>query len=65
MAWSSTLKSSGKAEEMTVYYASWIGSIKLGQLSGWYGLIINLCFYMETMLNQSVYKCRSLTAKET
>ena len=42
-----------------------IGSIKLSQLNGWQGLIINLCFYMYTILNQPVYICRPLTAKET
>ena len=35
------------------------------QLSGWHDLIINLCFHIETMLNQSVYICRPHTAKET
>ena len=52
MAWSSTLKGNGKAEDMIAYY-------------GWHDLIINLCFQMETMLNQSVYICRPLTAKKT
>ena len=64
MAWLSTLKGNDEAEDMTMYYALWIGSIKLSQLSGWHDLLINLCFYMETMFNQSVYICRPLTAKE-
>ena len=65
MAWSLTLKGRGKTEDMTVYYALWIGSIKLSQLIDWHGLRIYLCFYMEIMLNQSVHICRPLTAKET
>ena len=65
MVWLSTLKSNGKAEDMIAYYALWIGSIKLSQLSGWHDLIIDLCFHMETMHNQSLYICRPLTAKET
>ena len=63
MARLSTLKGHGKAEDMIAYYALWIGSIKLSELSGWHDLIISLCFHMETMLNQSVYICRPLTAK--
>ena len=54
----------GKAEDMTVCYALWIRSIRLSQISGCHGLIINLCFSMVTMLNQPVYISRSLTAKE-
>ena len=65
MGWSSNFKSNGKAEDMIVYYALWIRSIKPSQLSGWHGLIINLCFYKEAMLNQSVYICRPLSTKET
>ena len=64
MAWLSTLQGNGKTEDMAVYYALWIGSIKRSQLSGCHGLINNLCFYIETMLDQSVYICRSLTAKD-
>ena len=63
MAWLSTLKGHEKAEDMIAYYALWIGSIKLSELSGWHDLMISLCFHMETMLNQSVYICRPLTAK--
>ena len=59
------MKGIKKAQDMTVYYALWIGSIKLSQLSGWHGLIIKFCFYMETMLNQSVYICMPVTIKET
>ena len=29
MAWLSTLKGNGKAEDMIVYYALWIGSTKI------------------------------------
>ena len=65
MAWLSTLKGNGKAEDMIAYYALWIGSIKPSQLTGWHDLIFSLCLQMETMLNQSVYICRLLTAKET
>ena len=47
-----------------LYYALRSGSIKLSQLSGGHGLITSL-LYMETMLNQSAYICKPLTAKKT
>ena len=34
MAWLSNSKGNGKAEDMTVYYALWIGSTKLTPVAG-------------------------------
>ena len=34
MAWLSTLKGNGKAEDMIVYYALWIGSAKITSVIG-------------------------------
>ena len=59
MAWLSTLKGNGKAKDMTVYYAlitcAYLCLIYNDNAMPWHGLIINLCFYAEIMLNQTVY----------
>ena len=60
MAWLSTLKGNGKAKDMTVYYAliicAYLCLIYNDNAMPWHGLIINLCFYTEIILNQTVYK---------
>ena len=64
MAWLSSWKGISKAEDMHLYYALGIGSTKSTPVVA-IGLVINLCFYMETMLNQSVYIHKPLTPKKT
>ena len=59
MAWLSTLKGNGKAKGMIVYYAliicAYLCLIYNDNAMPWHGLIINLCFYTEIMLNQTAY----------